>query len=88
MTEVAQIFPNMAKVRLANRIGDMGMSERVTRWTEDFLSDREVKLKADDDEGEWEKVETGIPQGSPTLPVLFNLYIAQLLREVRERTKK
>lgn len=33
-------------------------------------------------------MEAGIPLDSPRLSVLFNRYIAPLLREVKERTKK
>lgn len=82
MTDVAQAFPNVAKVRLANRIRAMGMGEEIAEWVESFMTDREVKLRIDGEEAEWQKIDTGIPQGSPISPILFNIYIAPLLREL------
>lgn len=88
MTDVTQGFPNVAKGKPAKRVRTRSMPERVARWTQDFLSDRWVKVKVKGDEADGEKVEAGIPLDSPRLPVLFNRYIVPLLREGKERTKK
>lgn len=87
MTDVAQAFPNIAKERLANRVRGVGVEEQLARWTTSFMSNCTVKLRFDGEEGKWHLVETGIPQGSPISPVLFNMYIAPLLRELEEKSE-
>lgn len=82
MTDVAQAFPTFAKIRLANRIRRMGSPEKVAAWTTSCMSERQVKLMFDGEEGEWQEVETGVPQDNPISPALFKIYIAPLLREI------
>lgn len=61
MTDVAHVFLNVTKERLANRITEMKAPEQLAKWTTSFMSEREVKLRFDGEEGKWEPVETGIP---------------------------
>lgn len=48
------------------------------------MTDRSAKIRFDAEEGPWRSVPTGIPQGSPASPILFNLYISRLLKELDE----
>jgi len=45
----------------------------------DFLHERRTKLMFGGFESQWFSMETGIPQGSPLSPILFLLFIAELL---------
>ena len=40
------------------------------KWTESFLSDREVAICIDGRYGDMKPVQNGIPQGSPVSPIL------------------
>lgn len=48
------------------------------------MTNREVMLRFDGKEGEWRTAENGIPQGNPVSPILFNLFIAPLLKRLEE----
>jgi hypothetical protein len=45
------------------------------------MSDRKATIKMDGREGEIMEVETGVPQGSPVSPILFDIYISELFLE-------
>src|SRR5690606_6507097 len=47
-------------------------------WVEHFMTKRSIQLAFDGQQKELVSVETGIPQGSPVLPVLFLIYLKPL----------
>jgi len=46
------------------------------------MSDRQVKLVRDGKTGEASAVETGIPQRSPAVPIVFVTYLSGIIKEV------
>lgn len=57
----------------------MRIDERLVKWTDSFMRDRKVIMSVD---GEPMEVTTGLPQGSPTSPVLFAIYVADIHKAV------
>ena len=55
--------------------------ERIVGWIFSFLSERFTSIRLQDFESEIEKVNLGIPQGSPISPILYLFYNADLLEE-------
>lgn len=52
------------------------------------MSDRKANLRFDGEMEQEHMVETEIPQGSLASPILFNLYIATLIKEVNELAER
>ena len=50
-------------------------------WIFSFLSERSTSIRLQDFESNIEKVDLGIPQGSPISPILYLFYNADLLEE-------
>ena len=50
----------------------------LVRWTQSFLSNRQLRLSFDGQIEEFQAIETGILQGSPILPILFLIYIQDI----------
>jgi len=49
------------------------------------MEDRKVIMSMDGKEGDSMEVETGVPQGSPVLPVLSVIYLSGLFGQVEEK---
>ena len=75
--DVAAAFPSVARGCLLRKMWGAGLDECLVRWTDSFMQDRKVIMSVDGQDGEPVSVTTGLPQGSPVLPVLFALYIAE-----------
>jgi hypothetical protein len=77
--DISGAFPNTSHERLNWVLKQKGFPRWVTRFVEDFLRERRTRLTFGGFEGQWFPMETGIPQGSPLSPILFLLFIAELL---------
>jgi len=77
--DISGAFPNTSHERLEWVLKQKGFPYWVTRFVVDFLHGRRTKLMFSGFESEWFPMETGIPQGSPLSPILFLLFIAELL---------
>lgn len=62
----------------------MGAAGDIMRRTESFVSSRIVDLVIDENQCDETEVDTGIPQATPVLPILFANYFSGVLREVEK----
>ena len=66
-------------------MADLGIDDDLISWMQLFLTDRGVKLVIDGYTNPKQKIETGIPQGSPVSPILFIIYISGMFSQIEER---
>ena len=59
-------------------MGRLGLPLHLLSWVKSFLNLRRLRLSFNGENEEFNKVETGIPQGSPVSPILFLIYIREL----------
>ena len=64
---------------LLNEIKKYCIPLKLVKWTANFLSDREVAICLNGNQGEMKPVKNGIPQGSPIFLILASFYSAGLL---------
>ena len=57
----------------------------VIKWTDSFLSDRQIGLAFDGERENLQPVNTGIPQGSPISPILFLIYLWFLFTTIKQQ---
>ena len=83
--DVKGAFDHVSRAQLAQRMADLGVDDDFIGWTQSFSTDRWVELVIDGYVNPKHKVETGIPQGSPVLLVLFLIYISGVFLEIESR---
>ena len=65
----------------------MGIRGNILRWIEVFLSDREQRVLVDGQSSDWEKVTSGVPQGSILGPLFFLMYVNDINVELNSSVR-
>ena len=88
ITDIKGAFDSILRNRLTLRLRQQGWPTWLIRWVSSFQSDRSIIVRLGDFTSDSSRLTCGLPQGSPASPVLFLLYIAPLLKVLKnpERT--
>ena len=82
---VKRAFDHVCKARLLDTMQRLHLHPAVIKWTDSFLSDRQIGLAFDGERENLQPVNTGIPQGSPISPILFLIYLRFLFTTIKQQ---
>ncbi len=82
--DVKGAFNHVSRSQLRKRMIDLGIDGDLVAWTKSFLTDRKIQLVIDGYDNKEREIKTGIPQGSPILPILFFIYVNGVFDAVTE----
>ncbi|RAL60926.1 hypothetical protein DID88_010251 [Monilinia fructigena] len=79
--DVQGAFDALLPRRLLKRMQDQGWPVPLLKMIRSFLQERKVMVRLEDAYTDESRVQCGTPQGSPLSPVLYMLYLAELLNQ-------
>ncbi len=82
--DIKWLFDYVSKVQLICQILELGINRDLLIWTELFLTVQKVQLVINGYNNQERKIETEIPQSFPVSPILFLIYIGEVMNKILE----
>ena len=61
-TNFSKAFDSVPHQRLMKKMNDIGITGNTLNWVKAFLSNRQQRVRVDDNYSDWKPVKSGIPQ--------------------------
>ena len=85
--DISKVFDKVWHDGLIFKLRQNGICGEMINILEDFLSDRKQRVVLNGQYSSWADIHAGVPQGSIFEPLLFFIYIHDLLNDMKSKCK-
>ena len=81
-TDFAKVFDKVSHQKLLHKLKSFGFGDSFLNSIQSFLSSRKQRVVLGEVNSEWVEVDSGVPHGSQIGPLLFIVYINDMLENI------
>ncbi|GJQ84982.1 hypothetical protein Trydic_g582 [Trypoxylus dichotomus] len=80
LLDIKKAYDKIWQERLIYKMGELGLPAPLVKTTLAWLENRKFKFRVGEERSEQKIVREGLPQSSPLSPILFNVYVKDILQ--------